>query len=95
MKNFNVNATGLIIRFACSANQDLEELQISELPEPNFFLDTIRDSENSTEEVFESDTEGHSYKVVVYKNIAEGNVEVFDLTSDEEVTEFEIEECYE
>lgn len=92
MKQFNVNATGLIIRFACSADQEFEEFEITEMPEPNFLSETIRDSENSIEEEFESDSDSHTYKVVVYKNLAEGNVEVFDTSSDEEITEFEIEE---
>lgn len=36
MKQFDVNATGLIIRFACSENEEFEEFEITEMPEPNF-----------------------------------------------------------
>ena len=94
MKQFDVNAIGLRIRFVNRENEEIEELEVTEMPVPNFLSDTIHDSENSIEEEFESDLDGHSYRVVVYKNTAEGNVEVFDLTSDKEVTDFEIEECY-
>ena len=57
------------------------------MPLPNYNSDFIGDSENSTDQEFDFEN-GHSYRVVVYKNTAEGNVEVFDITDDE----FEIEE---
>lgn len=94
MKQFDVNAVGLRIRFVSRENEEIEELEVTEMPFPNFLSDSIRDSENSIEEEFESDSDGHSYRVVVYKSAAEGNVEVFDLTSDEEVADFEVEEYY-
>lgn len=92
---FNVNATGLIIRFACEETGEDVELQVSEMPEPNYFSDSIRDSENSTEVEFESDTNGHSYRVVLYKSLVEGNVEVYDTTIDVEIEDFEFEEITE
>lgn len=92
MKVFNVNATGLIIRFVCEENGEVVELIVSEMPEPNYLSESIRDSENSAEVEFESDGNGHSYRVVVYKSTAEGNVEVYDTTIDEEIIDFECEE---
>lgn len=92
MKVFNVNATGLIIRFVCEENGEDVELQVSEMPEPNYLSESIRDSENSTEVEFESDGNGHSYRVAVYKSTVEGNVEVYDTTLDEEIEDFECEE---
>lgn len=95
MKQFNVNATGLIICFTDEENNIKVTLQVTEMPEPNYLSETIRGSENSAEEEFVYDDNGHSYRVVVYKSSVEGNVEVFDTTIEEEIEDFECEEITE
>ena len=94
MKNFSVNATALDITFTCDITHEEVILYIGEMPEPNWLADSIRDSENSLDEEFDADN-GRSYRVIVYKNQTEGNVEVFDITEEEfEINEFEINEYY-
>ena len=87
MKSFNVNASKLTIVFTCEMTNEQVVLVFDEMPNPNYAAETVRDSENSNEQEFDYEN-GRSYKVVVYKNIAEGNVEVFDTTEEE----FEIED---
>ena len=87
MKSFNINASGLTIEFTCEITNEQVVLEVDEMPIPNYESDTIRDSENSTEQEFDYDN-GRFYKVVVYKNTTEGNIEVFDITE----KEFAIEE---
>jgi len=95
MKSFNVNASGLTIKFTCEITNEEVVLEVDEMPIPNYESDTIRNSENPTEQEFDYDN-GRSYKVVVYKNIAEGNVEVYDTTEDEfAIEDFEIIEEFE
>ena len=79
MKSFNVNASKLTIVFTCEMTNEQVVLVFDEMPNPNYAAETVRDSENSNEQEFDYEN-GRSYKVVVYKNIAEGNVEVFDTT---------------
>lgn len=86
MKNFNQNATKLII----SLNNG-EKWEIDEIPSANINAETIRDSENSTEVI--SDDE--KYKAVLYVNQAEGNIEIYDNDSDEEITDFDVREVFE
>lgn len=88
MKQFNPNATRLIISFD---NNEDEEWEIDEIPSANFEAESIRDSENSIE-VF-NDTE--KYRAILYVNSTEGNIEVFDNETDEEITDFEVEDIIE
>ncbi len=90
MKSFNVNASNLTIEFTCEKTNEQIVLVIDEMPTPNYAAETIRDSENSTGQEFDYEN-GRSYKVVVYKNTVEGNVEVFDITDEEfEIEDFEL-----
>lgn len=86
MKNFNHNATKLIISLSNG-----EKWEIDEIPCSNLESETIRDSENSTEVI--SDDE--KYKAVLYVNQAEGNIEIYDNNSDEEITDFDVSEIFE
>lgn len=86
MKNFNQNATKLII----SLNNG-EKWEIDEIPSANINAETIRDSGNSTEVI--SDDE--KYKAVLCVNLAEGNIEIYDNDSDEEITDFDVREIFE
>lgn len=95
MKNFNVNASKLTIEFTCEKTNEHVVLVFDEIPVPNYEAETIRDSENSTEQEYDFEN-GRSYKVVVYINIVEGNVEVFDTTEEEfEIENFELDESEE
>ena len=85
MKQFNPNATRLIIRFTNGEDDDWE---IDEIPCANYEAETIRDSENSTEVINETE----KYRAVLYVDTAEGNIEIFDNETDEEIIEFEVEE---
>jgi hypothetical protein len=90
MKIFNVNASKLTIEFICEKTNEQVVLVFDDMPIPNYTAETIKDGENSTEQEFAYEN-GRSYKVVVYKNTAEGNVEVFDTTEEEfEINDFEL-----
>ncbi len=93
MKHFNVNATSLTVSFLGKIDNEKKEVQINTLPLPNYEAETVNDSENSEEEEFLLE-DGHSYRVVIYKNIAEGSIELFDNTIDEEISDFDIEEHF-
>ena len=88
MEQFNPNATRLIISFD---NGEDEDWEIDEIPGANLESETIRDSENSTEVINETE----KYRAVLYVNISEGNIEIFDNETDEEITEFQVEEIIE
>lgn len=95
MKSFDVNASGLTIEFTCKIANEQVLLDVDEMPIPNYESEIIRDSGNSTEQEFDYEN-GRSYKVVVYKNIAEGNVAVFDITEEEfSIEDFTIIERFE
>ncbi len=94
MKQFDVNADRLIIRFDSLVNHEEIEHEFIDMPIPDYCAETIRNSENSEEEVFDPEVDGHTYKIVVYKNTVEGNVEVFDETENTEIDDFEIEELF-
>ena len=92
MKQYNENAESITIRFNSAVNGEEIELEVKEMPMADYLSETINGSENSIEEEFESEIDDHTYRVVVYKNTVEGNVEVFDDTDDSEIDDFEIEE---
>lgn len=94
MKSFNVNTSKLTIEFTCEKTNEQVVLVFDEMPIPNHDAETIRDSETYGEQEFDYEN-GRSYKVVVYKNIVEGNVEVFDATEEDfEIEDFKLfEEC--
>ena len=95
MNRFDVNATRLTIEFTCGITNEQVILDVDDMPIPNPEAETIRDSENSTEQEFNYEN-GRLYKVVVYKNTAEGNAEVFDITEEEFAIDcFAINEKYE
>lgn len=96
MKSFNVNASKLTIKFTCEKTNEQVVLVFDEMPNPNYAAEIIRDSEIPNEQEYDYEN-GRSYKVVVYKNIVEGNVEVFDTTEEEEVEiiDFELFEGFE
>lgn len=89
MKQFNVNATTLHISFICRDCGELIELEVSEIPQPNYAADSVADSENSDEITMQYDDD-HSYRVVLYVNMVEGNVEVFDDETNEEITDIKV-----
>ena len=88
MKQFNPNATKLIARFVDKTINEEIEWEIDEIPSANIEAETIKDSENSTEII--SDDE--SFRAVLYTNMYEGNIEVFNNETDEEITDFDIQE---
>lgn len=95
MRFFNVNASKLTIEFTCEKTNEQVVLVFDDMPIPNYAAGPIRDSDNSTEQEFEYEN-GRSYKVVVYKNTTEGNVEVFDTTEEEfEIDDFVLFEEFE
>ena len=83
MEHFNVNAISLTVSFIDVEGKE-RTLEIQELPTPNYAAETIGDSMNSTEEEFSFD-DGRTYKVVMYADMAEGSIELFDITADEEI----------
>lgn len=89
MTSFNINATSLAVNFTCPETDIDVSLDIDNLPSPNHFAESINESENSSEEEFDYEENGHCYRVEIYVNIAEGNVAVYDITGD---TELEIED---
>lgn len=89
MKEFNVNATSLIVRFDNEEGEEIE-WKIDSLPIPNPFADTTSDSENSDEYIHEDE----KYRAVVYVNNNEGNIELFNNETDDEIEDFEVEEFY-
>lgn len=89
MKEFNLNATSLIVRFDNEEGEEIE-WEIDSLPTPNPFADTASDSENSDEYIHEDE----KYRAVVYVNNNEGNIELFNNETDDEIEDFEVEEFY-
>ena len=92
MKQFNINAIGLTIKFSCQSNGEYVAFEIDSIPSPNYFADSIRDSENSSEEEFVPFEDGDTYVVRIYVNTAEGNVELINLSTDENIDDYIIEE---
>ena len=93
MKQFNPNATKIVISFVGENSNELVEWEINEIPVADFIQDSIRDSENSTEIEF-SPNDKETYRAVLYVNSAEGNIELFNDETDEEITDFEIYEHF-
>lgn len=89
MKNFSLHATSLIVRYIDKDDEKVE-WEIDELPFANFEAETIGDSENNDEYI--SDDE--NYKAVIYVNTTEGNIQLFNNITDEEIYDFEIEEVF-
>ena len=87
MKEFNIAATRLLISFVDENKEDVL-MEINNIPRGNFNSDTIRDSENSDEVL----SEDERFKAVIYANMVEGNIELFNNETDEEITDFEVEE---
>lgn len=94
MKQFNPNTTKLIVSFVSEKENEEVEWEITDIPSANFESDTIRDSENSTEVEFTPFENGDIYKAVLYVNNAEGNMQLFNDSKDEEITDFEIKEIF-
>lgn len=92
METFNVNATSLTVEMTCVECGESFTATLDEMPMANFAADNASDSENSEENSFECTECGHSYRAVLYKNMDEGNVEIFDEDTDEEIKDFEISE---
>lgn len=89
MKQFDSNAESLIVRFTDKKGEEIE-WEIDELPCADFEAETIEDSENSEEYIHEDEV----YRANIYVNQVEGNIEIFDTVSDEEITDFEVEEIF-
>ena len=85
MKTFNPTAQKLVVYFE---NDDEYIWEIDEIPCANIYAESIRDSENSTEVI----SEDENYRAVLYVNTTEGNIEIFNNETDEEITEFTIKE---
>lgn len=93
MKQFSPFATKIVISFVCEYSNELVEWEINEIPVADFTQDFIRDSENSTEIEF-SPSDEETYRAVLYVNSAEGNIELFNDKTGEEITDFEIHEYF-
>lgn len=89
MKEFNVNAASLIISFVDDEGEEIE-WEIDSLPIPNPFADTACDSENSEEYI----SEDEKYRANIYVNNNEGNIELFNNETEEEIDDFEVKEIF-
>ena len=83
MKQYDLNATKLNVIFNDGSNNCWE---INEIPTGNLLAEHIGDSENSIEVI--SDDE--KYRAILYANIAEGQIEIYNNETDEEITDFEV-----
>ena len=90
IKKYDINATRLIISF--TIDNELVEHEVSDLPCPNYMKDTATDSENSTEDFVEYDDQ--TYRIELYANIYEGNVAIFNDSTEEEIEDFTIKEVF-
>lgn len=89
MTQFDQNADGLIIRFT---DEEGEEIvwEIDALPLANPIAETYEDSVNSEEYFYDDD----KYKAIVYVSLTDGNIELFNNETYEEITDFEVEKTY-
>lgn len=98
MTTFNLNATKLKITFISEKENEKVIWEIDEIPTPNYLAnylaESVRDSENSEEFEFTPFEDSDTYRAVIYVNNAEANIELFNDTEDEEITEFSVEEFF-
>ena len=90
MKTYNITAVSLKIWFT-NEDGNLVEGEVTDLPQPNLQAKNAEKSRNSDEKTIDYDEE-HSYKVVLEVNMYEGNVQIFNDETDEEIENFDIEE---
>ncbi|MDE5711787.1 hypothetical protein [Bacteroides sp.] len=95
MKNYNINATGLVVRFLCANCHEEVVSMIESLPIPNYESETIGDSENSVEEEIQCENCGCQYIVNLYANITEGQIDIVNDETGECIEDFQIEEVFE
>lgn len=95
MKQFNPNATKLIISFVEQSKKENIKWEINEIPIANMQEDNVSKSENSNEVLFIPYEGANSYRAVLYVNMYEGNIELYNDDEDREITEFDIEELTE
>ena len=93
MNTFNVNATSLNISFECPSCSEKNCEEVVELPKGNYTIDTIRDSLNTNEEFIECGNCGKSFRVELSVNNADGELQLIDEESEDEV-DVEIKEIY-
>lgn len=93
MKQFNPYVTKIRLSFVSEKSGEPIEWEIDEIPLADYSQDSVRNSENSTEIEFSPNDE-EIYRVVLYVNSAEGNIELFNDETDEEITDFEIHEYF-
>ncbi len=95
MKTFNPNATKLIISFVEKSNNEKIEWTIEEIPTANMEADNASESENSNEVSFTPHEDADTYRVVLYVNMYEGNIELYNDDKGEEIKSFDIQEILE
>lgn len=94
MKEFDSNATKLVVSFVDQSVNEEVVWEIDEIPEANLLMDDASDSENSTEVEFTPFEDGDTYRAILYVNMYEGNIEIFNDDTDEEIKDFKIEEFF-
>lgn len=95
MKTFSPNATKLIISFVEKSNNEKIEWTIEEIPTANMEADNASESENSNEVSFTPHEDADTYRVVLYVNMYEGNIELYNDDKGEEIKSFDIQEILE
>ena len=95
MKTFNPNATKLIVSFVEKSNNEKIEWTIEEIPTANMEADNASESENSNEVSFTPHEDADTYRVVLYVNMYEGNIELYNDDKGEEIKSFDIQEILE
>lgn len=78
MKSFNFNTTKLIVSFECPVcKKTISEDVSAYIPEPDMGANTAEKSERNQSVDIECDICGAKFTIEVYKNMNEGNVEVY------------------
>ena len=95
MKTFNPNATKLIVSFVEKCNNEEIEWTIEEIPTANMEADNAPESENSNEVSFTPHEDADTYRVVLYVNMNEGNISLYNDDKEEEIETFSIKEIFE
>lgn len=95
MKIFNPNATKLIVSFAEKCDNEEIEWTIEEIPTANMEADNAPESENSNEVSFTPHEDADTYRVVLYVNMNEGNISLYNDDKEEEIETFSIKEIFE
>lgn len=94
MTTFEALADSIKVSFVCPQCGKTVEYEIEDLPIPDYGAETAADSESYDSEDFQCQNCGHEFRADKFVSFYEGNVEIDDLQTGEEIDEVKVEEHF-